>query len=247
MGNRKDCCSRFRLLRFTGTNRTKEEGSLCSCPHKKRQYWPKHLPGDNVIAHFTGKQVGDADAIRGELDGIPFHIFAMKEPDYTMQIMSTYGTLERKGIEKKRHWMEGGTKHVTTFCYPEVVHNHYAFHDMIDNHNSQPMHPISLEETWMTTRWPNHVFCFLLAVSVVNVQNAGEYFCALQKVDALSARKLIAQQLIDNKYMRTVEERPSTGKNSKMGDWLLARANIKPGDASASLPVLGHTVNALQE
>ena len=61
----------------------------------------------------------------------------------------------------------------------------------------------------MTTRWPNHVFCFLLSISVVNVQNAGEYFCGLQKVDALSARKLIAQQLIENKYMRTVEERPS--------------------------------------
>ena len=67
----------------------------------KRQYWPKHVPGDNVIAHFTRKQVGDADAICGELDGIPFHIFAMKEPDCTMQIMSTYRTLERKGIEKK--------------------------------------------------------------------------------------------------------------------------------------------------
>ena len=93
--------------------------------------------------------MGDADAICGELDGIPFHIFAMKEPDYTMQIMSTYITLERKGIKKKRHWMEGGTKHVTTFCYPKVVHNHYAFCDMIDNHNSQWMHPISLEETWV--------------------------------------------------------------------------------------------------
>ena len=101
VGNRKDCCSRFWLLCFTGTNRIKEEGSLCSCPHKKRRYWPKHVPGDNVITHFTRKQVGDADAIHGDLDGIPFHIFAMKEPDYMMQIMSTYGTLERKGIEKK--------------------------------------------------------------------------------------------------------------------------------------------------
>ena len=98
---------------------------------------------------------------------------------------------------------------------------------------------------------------------MVNVRNAGEYFCALQKVDALSARKLIAQQLIENKYMRTVEERPSkrprrrklyhclvtlpTGKKSKMGNWLLPRAYIKPGDASARLPVLGRTSNAPQE
>ena len=53
----------------------------------------------------------------------------------------------------------------------------------------------------MTTCWPNHVSCFLLAVTVVNVQNAGVYFCGLPKVDALTAQKLIAQQLIENKYL----------------------------------------------
>ena len=58
----------------------------------------------------------------------------------------------------------------------------------------------------MTTRWPNPVFCFLLAVTVVNVQNAGVYFCGLPKVDALTARKLIAQQLIENKYLHVVVE-----------------------------------------
>ena len=77
-----------------------------------------------------------------------------------------------------------------TFCYPEVVYNHYAFRDMIDNHNSQRMHPITMEETRMTTYWPNWVFCFLLAVTVVNVQNAGVYFCGFPKVDVLTARKL---------------------------------------------------------
>ena len=80
---------------------------------------------------------------------------------------------------------------------------------MIDNHNSQQMHPISMEEAWMTTCWPNHIFCFLLAVTVVNVQNAGAYFCGLPKVDALKACKLIAQQLIENRYARTWEKSPS--------------------------------------
>ena len=77
---------------------------------------------------------------------------------------------------------------------------------MIDNHNSQQMHPISMEETWMTTHCPNHVSCFLLTVTVVNVQNAAVYFCGLPKVDALKTHKLIAQQLIENKYTRTWEE-----------------------------------------
>ena len=58
----------------------------------------------------------------------------------------------------------------------------------------------------MTTSWPNHVFCFLLAVTVDHVQNAGLYFCGLPKVDALTAQKLIAQQLIENKYLCVVVE-----------------------------------------
>ena len=61
----------------------------------------------------------------------------------------------------------------------------------------------------MTTHWPNRVFCFLLAVTVVNVQNAGVYFCGFPKVDALTACKLIAQQLLENKYNQPVEELPS--------------------------------------
>ena len=58
----------------------------------------------------------------------------------------------------------------------------------------------------MTTRWLNCVFCFLLVVTVANVQNAGVYFCGLPKVDALTAQKLIAQQLIKNKYLHVVVE-----------------------------------------
>ena len=69
----------------------------------------------------------------------------------------------------------------------------------------------------MTTCWPNHVFCFLLAVTVVNVQNAGVYFCGLPKVDALSAQKLIAQQLIENKDLciivkEQVSKQPQCGE-----------------------------------
>ena len=60
-----------------------------------------------------------------------------------------------------------------------------------------------MEETWMTTHWPNHVFCFLLALTMVNVQNAANYFAKSPKMDCLSARRLIAKQLINNKYLRS--------------------------------------------
>ena len=84
--------------------------------------------------------------------------------------------------------------------------NHYRYHDMIDNHNGMRMHPIALEETWLTSRWPNQVFSFLLAVTVVNVQNAATYFFNKEKIDALTAKRLIARDLIFNKHMKNVEE-----------------------------------------
>ena len=62
---------------------------------EKRKYWPKYIKGDEIKAHFEGLEVGTADAIKGTLDQIPFHVFAMKEPDYTMIVMSTYGSNER--------------------------------------------------------------------------------------------------------------------------------------------------------
>ena len=99
-------------------------------------------------------------------------------------------------------------KEVKMFFYPEVMHNHYTYCDMIDNHNSQQMHPISIEETWMTTHWPNCVFGFLLAITVVNVQNASVYFCGMVKIDTIGARKLIGQQLIENRYLIEENKRP---------------------------------------
>ena len=52
-------------------------------------------------------------------------------------------------------------------------------------------------------RWPNQVFCFLLAVTMVNVQNAANYFANTVKMDSLLARCPIAQQLIFNKHLCT--------------------------------------------
>ena len=120
---------------------------------KKRRYWPKHVKGDDIIQHFANKEVGSADALRGHLDGVPVYINGMKEPDYTMMLMATYGTLAEQGDEKARDFMDGGSKVVKKFKYPEVVYNHYQFQDVIDNNNSMRMSPISMEETWMTSQW----------------------------------------------------------------------------------------------
>ena len=55
----------------------------------------------------------------------------------------------------------------------------------------------------MTTCWPNRVFCFLVAVTMVKMQNAANYFVRTPKLDSLSARCLIAKQLINNKHLQS--------------------------------------------
>ena len=143
-------------------------------------------------AHFDNKNVGDVNAIKGTMDGVPFHIHAMKEPDYIMMLMSTNRMTLRMGVMKRRHYTVEGVKKVGEFQYPEIVHNHYKFHDMIGNHNSFQMHLISMEETWMTMRWANRVFCFLLTITIVNIQNAAVYFLNKPKLDAMQSQRQIA-------------------------------------------------------
>ena len=78
---------------------------------KKHCYWPKYIPSNNIISHFAGKGIGESDALQGMLDDVKFHVVAMKEPDYVIMFMTTYGTLAPIG-EKKRHIH---VKHVKTF------------------------------------------------------------------------------------------------------------------------------------
>ena len=66
------------------------------------------MKGNEIVEHFKDKQVGFADALPGMLDGIPVYIFGMKEPNYTMMLMATYGMLGRKGDEKTRTYTVGG-------------------------------------------------------------------------------------------------------------------------------------------
>jgi hypothetical protein len=164
------------------------------------RYWPKWIPGDNIIEHFVGKDVGDVDAWQGVLDNIPFHVFAMKEPDYVMQLMSTYGTNERVGELKKRVYNSGGEHREKTFQYPKVGHNHFRYRHIVDDGNGKRHSPISLEVVWATKWWPRRVFAFILAITEVNVMLASVLFGGYRKTSMLDFRKRLSYELIYNTY-----------------------------------------------
>lgn len=191
----------------------KKRGVFAAALIKKRKYWPKYIDGDRIKQHFTHKNVGDVDALKGELESVRFHVFAMKEEDYVMMLMSTYGTCNRVGEDKAR--TVGSHRIRIHFKYPEVVHNHYKYRDAVDSHNARRQSPIAIEETWQTSRWANRVFAFLLAISEVNANLGESYFGTRETTrPQLEFRRLLARDLIENPY-QNMNGSPSSERRSK--------------------------------
>ena len=88
---------------------TVEKGVLGSAFIKKRRYWSKEVPAEDIVRHMKNKEVGDLDAIQGSIIGESYHIMAIKEPAYVMLMMTTDGTLEHlEGSDTQQRYKGGG-------------------------------------------------------------------------------------------------------------------------------------------
>ena len=62
------------------------------------------------------------------MEDVPFHVYAMKEPNYMMSLMSTYGTNLKTVKETCCEWVDSsGVKKNGKFHYPEVVENDFLY------------------------------------------------------------------------------------------------------------------------
>ena len=194
------CDSGFCVLK--GVASCKKFGVNLQAMIKKRRYWPKYILGDMINAHFVNKEVGYFDMMKLTLDGEDLCVHAMKEDGYVLSFMSSFGTGEQMGGQQQRIVKEeDGTEKRATFQYPEVVHNHYAYRDAVDNHNGRRMFPIAIEEQLKTHRWPNRVFQFLLAVTEVNANYGMHYFYGSELEEQVDFRFTLAQEMKFNPYL----------------------------------------------
>ena len=52
---------------------------VCECAIvKNRWYWPHYIDGGKIKSHLKKKGVGVVDALSGEIEKVPLHVFAMK-------------------------------------------------------------------------------------------------------------------------------------------------------------------------
>lgn len=179
---------------------------------KKRRYWPTLVPGDTMQQYFEEMDVGDTDAVSGTLDGIPYNLWGMKEPDYVMRMMATGGALLADDTckEATRTWKEGGVEKSKKFNYTKPIDWHFKFRHAVDDHNNLRHALPAIEDSWRTMRWENRVFTFVLAVCEINAYLFLRYF---RYADAnapgcptlLSFRRDLAWALIRNRWLPEVQ------------------------------------------
>ena len=69
---------------------------------KKRHYLPHYIDGNKIKDHFNDKDVGVMDALHDELENMSLFVFAMKEEDCVVILISTFGKNERVGEDEFR-------------------------------------------------------------------------------------------------------------------------------------------------
>lgn len=191
----------------------KKKGVFASALIKKRRFWPKGIDGNRIINHFDNLAVGTTDRLPGNYENVKFDVFAMKEPDYVMMIMSTYGALTEHSDQKFSYRGSVATGDATKFKYKEVVANHYKYRGAVDEHNSKRHDGgtgdgIGLEASWATTRWENRVFAFILGVSEVNAYLGRSYYGSDMETQ-IQFRQRLAFDLIT--YMDDIRESSAVG------------------------------------
>jgi hypothetical protein len=98
----------------------------------------------------------------------------MKEEDYVMKLMATYGALKpiEEGKTQRSVTRRNGQRKNMSFQYTEPFYNHFKFRHQVDDHNNLRQSPIFLEESLNTKDWKLRVFSFVLAPVEVNARLA---------------------------------------------------------------------------
>ena len=88
---------------------------------------------------MQNKGVGDVDAVQGSIIGESYHIMSIKEPDYVMLMMMTYGTLENLGGSDTQWRYKGAGGELVTkrFNYRGVFGDHFHYRYQVDDNKNR--------------------------------------------------------------------------------------------------------------
>ncbi len=180
-----------------GLIQLKKRGVFSSCLIKKKAHWPKFTNGAANTAHMANKTIGTADAIQGEFGTEKYHVYMMQDSKFTLQLAATYGTLERKGPDKRRRHPE--TLQLHTFKYPDAIADYYQGRHAVDDHNHYRQGIASIEDGWATKKYHHRMFAVMLGMCETNAKLAHDHFKGVtedRKATSVEWRMQIASDLL---------------------------------------------------
>ncbi|KAI2510975.1 Transposase IS4 [Fragilaria crotonensis] len=208
-------------------------GVFASAVIKKRRYWPKYINGGAIDTHFEAKEIGTTESLPGVMDGVQFRIYCMKEEDYVMKLMATYGALRQieEGKTQRSVTRRNGQRENVSFHYTEPFYNHFKYRHQVDDHNNlRHSPPILLEESISTKDWKLRVFTFVLALIEVNARLAIAYFVKRPPMSQLDFRRTLAKELFSFSSTMNRDER----SKSKQGSMLMtSKCGVETAPPSA--------------
>ena len=84
------------------------------------------------------------EVVQGSIRGKIYNIMALKDPDYVMLMITTYGMLYHlEGLDTHRRYKGlGGDLVAKLFNYHEVFDNHFNYRHQVDDNNNWRHSPI---------------------------------------------------------------------------------------------------------
>jgi len=101
---------------------------------------------------MASTEIRATNSLQGEMDGVPYNIFCMKEPKYMMKLMSTYGGLieqDTATMNKRVKLNQAGEAVNCSFKYTETFQNHFLYRYAVDYHNNLRHATPAIEEAWV--------------------------------------------------------------------------------------------------
>ncbi|KAL3784439.1 hypothetical protein ACHAWO_012771 [Cyclotella atomus] len=164
---------------------------------KKRKYWPKWVPGDQIGKWFEGKPLGFSKTLKQDIDGIPFYVHCSRDTRFVTKMMSTHGLLTPNPEHKT--WRQNQNNQWVNFLYPEFLSRHNHSKHWVDDVNNRRHDPIGLEQVWHTKWWPTRQFTFICSVAESNAANCRARATKEATTPQLQFRQKLAQQMPMNR------------------------------------------------
>ena len=163
---------------------------------KKRRWWPKHVPGDQIEKYFEGKELGDVMTLKQDLGGKQFLVHCTNDDKYVTKLMSTHGLIRRVDDHSTYRCVDGEWK---SFKYPEPLSFHNRAKHWVDDHNNRRHDPIGLEDVWGTKWWPTRQFTFICGLAEVNAANSRARARGENTEPQLKFRRRLAKCMLENR------------------------------------------------